>query len=299
MSLRILDLEKKLGNTESELQIHKDDYIFSPVHIPFTQLYDDEDVSEELVEEALKIYFEGENSHLNLEKERVTNMQNVSPYLPTTQLADEEINNEEVENTQIAALRREANEVLEIQEGRRDIFEPPEPIREKNVIEREVVKEIIEVPQTKELIDKYISALISESQTYLGSENVSHQVSQPESVVLMTNNELIEEVKEGKSPEGNQPLASVVPAEEIKEPSTAHTEESSTVTAKRRGGRVHELGVQRNFTTQYKELVLEYARVNGVPCAIEHFQELYPDKKPLSSSSLYRWINQLKKAQQK
>ena len=130
-------MEKKLGNAESKLQLHEDDYIFSPLHIPFTQLYEDEDVSEELVEEALKIYFEGENSHLNLEKEKVR------PYLQeleaTTQLG-----------------REEENEVLEIQEERRDIFEPPEPIRGENVIEREAEKELIEVPQTKELFANYM-----------------------------------------------------------------------------------------------------------------------------------------------
>ena len=261
---RIQDLEKKLGNAESELQLHEDDYILNPLHIPFTQLYEDE-VSEELVEEAPKIHSEGENSHLNLEKDKAR------PYLQgleaTTQLG-----------------REEANELFGIQEERRDLFEP---IRGENVIEREAEKELIGVPQTKELVDKYMNVLVSE---------VSHLVSQQ-----VANNELIEEVKEGESPEGNQShileetkVASVVPAGEA---STAYTEEPSTVIAKRHGGRVHEGGVQRNYTTQYKKLVLEYALDNTVEGAIEHFKELEPNKKPPSKVSIYRWINQLKKAQ--
>ena len=257
MSLRILDLEKKLDDTKSDLQLHEDDYIFNPLHIPYTQLYDDE-VSEEMVEEALKIYFEGENSHLNLEKEKAR------PYIQgleaTTQLG-----------------REEANELLDTQEERRDLFEP---IRGENVIEREAEKELIEVPQTKELVGKYMNVLISE---------VSHLTSQP-----MENNELIEEVKEGESPEGNQPHI----LEETKvasvEASTAHTEESSTLTTKRRGGRVLR---QINYTTQYKKLVLEYARDNGANATIKHFKELEPEK-PLSSTTIYRWIRQLYKAQQ-
>ena len=261
---RIQDLEKKLGNAESELQLHEDDYILNPLHIPFTQLYEDE-VSEELVEEAPKIHSEGENSHLNLEKDKAR------PYLQgleaTTQLG-----------------REEANELFGIQEERRDLFEP---IRGENVIEREAEKELIGVPQTKELVDKYMNVLVSE---------VSHLVSQQ-----VANNELIEEVKEGESPEGNQShileetkVASVVPAGEA---STAYTEEPSTVIAKRHGGRVHEGGVQRNYTTQYKKLVIEYALDNTVEGAIEHFKELEPNKKPLSKASIYRWIDQLKKAQ--
>ena len=250
---RIQDLEKKLGNTESELQLHEDDYIFNPLHIPYTQLYDDE-VSEEMVEEALKIYFEGENSHLNLEKEKAR------PYLQgleaTTQLG-----------------REEANELFDIQEERRDLFEP---IRGENVIEREAEKELIGVPQTKELVDKYMNVLISE---------VSHLVSQP-----VANNELIEEVKEGESPEGNQShileetkVASVVPAGEA---STAHTEVSSTVTTKRHGGRRPEQG---NYSRDLKKSVLKYARDHSVKSTIEHFKKLEPDKMPISKWSIYRW----------
>ena len=269
MSLRILDLEKKLGNTESELQLHEDDYILNPLHIPFTQLYEDE-VSEEMVEEALKIYFEGENSHLNLEKEKAR------PYPQgleaTTQLG-----------------RDEANEVLDILVERRDLdLFKLEPIPGENVVEREVEKELIGVPQTKELIDKYMNVLISE---------VSHLVSQP-----VANNELIEEVKEGIPPEGNQPhieeeikVDSVVPTEEIKEAPAVHTEVSTTETTKRHGGRVLK---QINYTTQYKKLVLEYARDHGANATINHFKKLEPDKKPLSTTTIYRWIRQLKKAQQ-
>ena len=257
MTLRILDLEKKLGNTESELQLHEDDYIFNPLHIPYTQLYEDE-VSEEMVEEALKIYFEGENSHLNLEKEKAR------PYLQgleaTTQLG-----------------REEANELFDIQEERRDLFEP---IRGENVIEREAEKELIGIPQTKELVDKYMNVLISE---------VRHLVSQP-----VANNELIEEVKEGESPEGNHPHileetkeASVVPSGEA---STAHTEVSSTVTTKRHGGRRPEQG---NYSRDLKKSVLKYARDHSVKSTIEHFKKLEPDKMPISKWSIYRWAKQL------
>ena len=258
MSLRILDLEKKLGDTESELQLHEDDYILNPLHIPFTQLYEDE-VSEELVEEALKIYFEGENSHLNLEKDKAR------PYLQELEAS-----------TQLG--RDEANEVLDILVERRDLdLFKLEPIPGENVIEREVEKELIGVPQTKELIDKYMNVLISE---------VSHLVSQP-----VANNELIEEVKEGIPPEGNQPhieeeikVDSVVPTEEIKEAKVVHT-----------GGRVLK---QPNYSKGDKKSVLEYANINGVNATIEHFKVLEPDKKPLSSTTIYRWISQLIKAQQ-
>ena len=82
-----------------------------------------------------------------------------------------------------------------------------------------------------------------------------------------------------------------MPTEEIKEATTAHTEVSSTVTTKRHGGRVHEGGVQGNYSTQYKKLVLEYARLHGVGSAIEHFKELEPHKKPLSFRSVYRWLS--------
>ena len=261
MSLRILDLEKKLDDTKSDLQLHEDDYIFNPLHIPYTQLYDDE-VSEEMVEEALKIYFEGENSHLNLEKEKAR------PYLQgleaTTQLG-----------------REEANELFDIQEERRDLFEP---IRGENVIEREAEKELIGVPQTKELVDKYMNVLVSE---------VSHLVSQP-----VANNELIEEVKEGESPERNHPHIPEETKVASVEASTAHTEESSTLTTKQRGGRVHEGGVQDNYPKEFKKSVLEYAYNYSAPLAIKHFHQLEPNKKELSKSTIYRWIRQLKKAQQ-
>ena len=267
---RIQDLEKKLGNAESELQLHEDDYLLSSFHIPFIQLYDeDEDVPEELVEEAPKIHSEGENSHLNLEKGKAR------PSLQGLEVA-----------TQLGM--EESSEVLDIQDEMIDLFEL-EPIRGENVIEREAEKELIGVPQTKELVDKYMNVLISE---------VSQLVSQP-----VANNELIEEVKEGESPEGNQShileetkVASVVPAGEA---STAYTEEPSTVIAKRHGGRVHEGGVQRNYTTQYKKLVLEYALDNTVGGAIKHFKQLEPHKKPLSKCSIHRWIRQLNAKQQK
>ena len=259
---RIQDLEKKLGNAESELQLHEDDYLFSSFHIPFIQLYDeDEDVPEELVEEAPMIHSEGENSHLNLEKEKAR------PSLQGLEVA-----------TQLGM--EESSEVLDIQDEMIDLFEL-EPIRGGNVIEREAEEVLIEVPENRELLANYMGKLISE---------VSHLVSQP-----VANNELIEEVKVGISPEGNQPhieetkVASVVPAEEIKE-AAVHTEVSSTVTTKRRGGRVLK---QINYTTQYKKLVLEYARDNGAKATIKHFKELEPEK-PLSSTTIYRWIQQNK-----
>ena len=209
---RIQDLEKKLGNAESELQLHEDDYLFSSFHIPFIQLYDeDKDVPEELVEEG------------------------------------------------------------------------------ENVIKRDAEMESIEVPENRELLANYMSKLISE---------VSHLVSQP-----VANNELIEEVKVGISPEGNQPhieetkVASVVPAEEIKE-AAVHIEGSSTVTTKRHRGRRPGLGFQGNYSTEYKKSVLEYAYNYSAPLAIKHFHQLEPNKKELSKSTIYRWIRQLKKAQQ-